>query len=710
MKLIGYFDNLERLDAKIGQTLATDIILQSLAPCYKEFVMNFNMHGLSKSLQELHGMLKTAEPNIRKSPTPNVLMVQKGKGFKKQGNGKGKEKAKSTVDKAKFVPKPEKKPKAIKKAAADECHYCGDKGHWMRNCKKYLEDVKKGTVASASGINVIEVNVTTRCSASWVLDTGCGTHICSNVQGLQRSRTLARGEVDLRVGNGARVAALAVGTFHLSLPSGLVLELNNCYHVPAISRNIISVSCLDMDGFDISIRNKCCFISRNGILYGEAHINDGLYVLNLAKQIYNINAKRLRSNDSNPAYLWHCRLGHINEKRVQKLHTDGLLDQFDFESYDTCKSCLLGKMTKSPFSGHSERAADLLGLIHSDVCGPMSHTARGGFQYFITFTDDFSRYGYVYLMKHKSESFEKFKEFQNEVQNQLGKTIKAIRSDRGGEYLSQEFNDHLRSCGIVSQLTPPGTPQWNGVSERRNRTLLDMVRSMMGHTCLPISFWGYALETSAFTLNRCPSKSVEKTPYELWTGNVPKMSFMRIWGCEAYVRKLIPEKLGPKSDKCFFVGYPKETKGYYFYNQSEGKVFVARNAVFLEKEFLSKRNSGSRVILEEIQETQDIPTLVEEEDRLDLRRVIVPTPVEEPAPRRSERSNFGKEPARYGYLMTGQHDLYLIENDEPTSYKEAMMSTDSEKWLTAMRSEMDSMYQNQVWTLVDPPDGVKTIE
>ncbi|KAK8574664.1 hypothetical protein V6N12_062353 [Hibiscus sabdariffa] len=147
--------------------------------------------------------------------------------------------------------------------------------------------------------------------------------------------------------------------------------------------------------------------------------------------------------------------------------------------------------------------------------------ARGGYQYFITFTDDFSRYGYVYLMRHKSEALEKFKEFKNEVQNKHGKSIKALRSDRGGEYLSQDFDELLKECGIVSQLTPPGTPQWNGVSERRNRTLLDMVRSMMSHTDLPTSFWGYALETAAFTLNRVPSKSVQKTPHEMWNGKHP---------------------------------------------------------------------------------------------------------------------------------------------------------------------------------------------
>jgi hypothetical protein len=115
-------------------------------------------------------------------------------------------------------------------------------------------------------------------------------------------------------------------------------------------------------------------------------------------------------------------------------------------------------MTKAPFIGFPESASNLLELVHTDVCAPMSTIARGGFQYFITFTDDFSRYGYVYLMKHKSETFKRFKEFQNEVENQRGKKIKALQSDYRGEYLSHEFSNHLKSCGIIPQLTPLGTP------------------------------------------------------------------------------------------------------------------------------------------------------------------------------------------------------------------------------------------------------------
>ena len=106
----------------------------------------------------------------------------------------------------------------------------------------------------------------------------------------------------------------------------------------------------------------------------------------------------------------------------------------------------------------------------------MSVEARGGYRYVLTLTDDLSRYGYIYLMKHKSEAFEKFKEFQSEVENHRNKKIKFLLSDCGNKYLSYEFGPHfLKQCGIVSQLTPPGTPQRNGVSERRNRTLLDMV-------------------------------------------------------------------------------------------------------------------------------------------------------------------------------------------------------------------------------------------
>ena len=147
-------------------------------------------------------------------------------------------------------------------------------------------------------------------------------------------------------------------------------------------------------------------------------------VLNLDSSdthIHSIEAKRYKFNNDSATYLWHCRLGHIGIKRMKNLHADGIL-----ESLDNCEPCLMGKMTKTPFSGTMERASDLLEIIHTDLCGSMSIDARSGYRYFLTFTDDLRRYGYIYLMKHKSETFEKFKQFQSEVENHRNKKIKFL--------------------------------------------------------------------------------------------------------------------------------------------------------------------------------------------------------------------------------------------------------------------------------------------
>ena len=160
----------------------------------------------------------------------------------------------------------------------------------------------------------------------------------------------------------------------------------------------------------------------NKTFYGHTPNESGLLDLDRSDtHIHNIEAKRCKVNNDSATYLWHCRLGHIGLKRMKKLHFDGLL-----ESLGTCEPCLMGKMTKTPFFGTMERATDLLEIIHTDVCGPINVEAHGGYRYFLTFTDDLSRYGYIYLMKHKSETFEKFKEFQSEGENHHNKKIKFL--------------------------------------------------------------------------------------------------------------------------------------------------------------------------------------------------------------------------------------------------------------------------------------------
>ncbi|KAI3468855.1 hypothetical protein Pfo_025518, partial [Paulownia fortunei] len=420
------------------------------------------------------------------------------------------------------------------------------------------------------------------------------------------------------------------------------------------------------------------------------------------------------------------------------------------------------------FTSKGLRAKEVLELVHSDVCGPISVQARGGYEYFITFTDDYSRYGYVYLMVRKSEALEKFKEFRNEAEKQLGKNIKTLRSDRGGEYLSNDFRTYLLENGIVSQLSAPGTPQQNGVSERRNRTLLDMARCMLGFSTLSTSFWGYAIQTAVYLLNMVPSKSVPKTPLELWNGRKPNLRHIRVWGCPAHVLKGKMEKMESRSEVCIFVGYPKGTRGYYFYSPQDKKVFVSTNATFLEDRYIEEHESKSKVLLEEMKENiprSSIPEIRIEPTQFEF--MFLPPSVSGPSGRHMEvppivstglpvsemggdhvpivRSPPGTESENEGHeaqeIVGEQQSIPLIQEppplrrsgrvvrppsryllygesfeavsteqeEDPTSYREAMEDVDADHWRSAMDSEMKSMYTNSVWDLVDMPNGVKPI-
>nr|GEU51047.1 hypothetical protein [Tanacetum cinerariifolium] len=215
------------------------------------------------------------------------------------------------------------------------------------------------------------------------------------------------------------------------------------------------------------------------MVYFSTVLRDGIFEIDLSdsytniSSIYALSNKRSKSNlDS--ALLWHCRLEHISKKRIEKLQHDGLLNSTYLRAFEKCIPCLSGNMARKPYTHQVERAKDLLGLIHTDVCGLFKIMSRQGASYFVTFTNNFSSYGYVYLLKHKHEVFETFKVFQKEVENQLAKTIKSLRSNLRGEYMSQDFLDHLKDHEIIAHRTPPYTSQHNCVSERRNRTLLDM--------------------------------------------------------------------------------------------------------------------------------------------------------------------------------------------------------------------------------------------
>jgi GAG-pre-integrase domain len=180
---------------------------------------------------------------------------------------------------------------------------------------------------------------------------------------LKNRRKLHNKEIQFRVRNGAQVAAVTVGSIKLCLPSGLIMELENIYIVPNIFRNIISISCLEMNDFSFVIKDNDCSIYKDELYYGSSFIMNGLYMLKIDKLVFNIN-KRLKISHESMTFMWHCRIGHINEKHIKKLHKVGLLGNFNIEIINTCESYLRGKMTKAHFFKKDERTSDLLALIH----------------------------------------------------------------------------------------------------------------------------------------------------------------------------------------------------------------------------------------------------------------------------------------------------------------------------------------------------------
>jgi hypothetical protein len=284
--------------------------------------------------------------------------------------------------------------------------------------------------------------------------------------------------------------------------------------------------------------------------------------------------RRITTNDNETSLkLWHCRLGHISRGRMERLIKEEILAPLDFSDLGHCIECIKGKYVKHIKRMGVTRSSGVLEIIHTDICGPFNVKSVDGFNSFILFTDDFSRYGYIYPIHEQSKALDKFKIFKAEVENQHNVKIKIIRSDRGGEYYGRHtpygqipgpFAKFLEENGIVAQYSLPYEPQLNGMAERRNRTLMEMVRSMLSNSTLPLGLWIEALKTAAHIINRVPSKSVPKTPYELWTSRKPSINYLHIWGCPAEAKIFNPQlgKLDPKTISCHFIGYPDKSKGY----------------------------------------------------------------------------------------------------------------------------------------------------
>ena len=400
---------------------------------------------------------------------------------------------------------------------------------------------------------------------SWNADTGCTATMTPHRHWIRNYRPY---RVLVELANGSIIYSAGMGTVVIDPViegQGVrSVELTRVLHVPQLRSNLLS--CLYLTrccSLQILIDSSFMHFMRNKITLFRARINPSntAFVegttLPATQSAYAISTRPL------DLQLWHERLCHHNTADITKLISGGLATGMIISSAakrdPICEPCLSGKMHSAPFPTTGHRANRPLDLVHSDLCGPISTSTPEGFRYWVVFIDDHTRYRVVIMLRRKSDAFGAFQQFKSLAENQLGASIKALHDDKGGEYMSSEFNRFCDDSGILRLHTTRNRPQQNGDAERANRTMLEDVTAMLSQARLPASFWGRCLATQVKVWNCLPTAALPgSTPFQAWFGKKPDLSRFRVFGCRAYVfvQQDKRRKLESHMQKCVFIGYP----------------------------------------------------------------------------------------------------------------------------------------------------------
>eukprot|EP00253_Pinus_taeda_P023081 PITA_23081 len=451
---------------------------------------------------------------------------------------------------------------------------------------------------------------------------------------------------------------------------------------------IVGMGQLGGEGCVTTFTDKAWNVTKGALVIEKGEKVGTLYLYNGISN--SVNALTSKGAD---AALWHHRLGHMSEKGMKILHSRNLLPGLKNVDLDFCENCIYGKQKRVRFLRvGKEKKSEKLELVHTDVWGPAQVSSLCGSRYYVTFIDDATRKTWIYCIKNKSDVFDTFKKWKALVEIETGKKLKCLRSDNGGEYCSKEFDRYCSEHGIRREKTVPRTPQENGVSERMNRTIMERARE--------------------------PSSSLDGgVPEEAWTGKKVNYSFLKPFGCEAFIHidKENRTKLEAKSKKCTFIGYGVNDFGYRLYDYENHKINRSRDVIFNKKvlyknqlqEKKQEKENKEYAVLDEITEKVKVPennnNQQPQQQQPSQLQQAPQTP--ESGVRRSTR--ISRPPERYSPSL---YYLLLTDSVEPECYEEEMQVESRKKWEVAMEEEMDSLMHNQTWDLVRLPAGKTTLK
>ena len=565
----------------------------------------------------------------------------------------------------------------------------------------------------------------------WYLDNGASNHMTGKRSYFKTIDETITGKV--RFGDDSKIDIKGKGSILFVSQNGAEKLLADVYYIPDLKSNIISLGQATESGCEVRMKEELLTLhDREGKLIVKATRS----MNRLYKVLMDIiETKCFLTTAQTESIRWHARLGHIGENSMKSMIKDQLvlgLPKLTIEN-GTCSSCLLGKQARRPFpDSTSFRAEKALELIHGDLCGPISPPTAGNNRYIFVLIDDYSRYMWSILLKEKGEAFEKFKTFKTMVEKETKETIGTLRTDRGGEFTSNEFRSFCETAGINRHLTAPYSPQQNGVVERRNRTLLEMTRSILKHMKVPNYLWGEGVRHATYLINRVATRVLKtQTPYEALKGRKPTIEHLRVFGCIGYAKIDTPHlrKLDDRTRVLVHLGTEPGSKAYRLLDPMNRKIIVSRNVVFDENKTWNWNNStkegmneagtfkiqcgeyGNNGIEEEedTESTQDNETVSEDEEG-EQQEQVVPADTEHTQPELRRSMRVSKRP---GYLedyvllaeIEGER-LLLLLNEEPSDYSEAV---EQKVWREACDEEITSIVKNNTWDLVDLPPGAKAI-
>ena len=439
----------------------------------------------------------------------------------------------------------------------------------------------------------------------FILDSGASINIINNLLYIKSFKTLHKPD-HITTAGGHKLSILGVG---------YIDGIGEVFYVPESKRNLISISQLTKSGREVTFTDNRVFI--DDIEIGV--ISNKLYVLNKrpeyeeeeahsAEEVF-VNDGHIEqdhniiSKDSTISSLkidlLHKRFAHTNVASIKELIRCGACDGLERITHQQaspntyhCEACSMAKATKHSRDPSKKAKRNLTAVskelyfqaVYTDLIGPMQVRAPGGFYYGITFTELTSRFRYFYPLRRKSDALNAFKQLVAEVEAD-GFKIKLLKSDNGGEYVSEDFKTYCAQEKIVQRFTSPHTPQSNSISERFNRVLGEKCRAMLIGANLPMSLWAECMKTATYISNRVISPTHRcKTPYELIYGAKPDVSHLRAFGCIAYFYNfdIDRRKLDNKAHKGVLVGYDLQSASYLVYSPESRTVRKTGHVLFNE--------------------------------------------------------------------------------------------------------------------------------